>query len=201
MKNYMLLLFLGFLLASTSQAQAYLKKLKRNQVKIANGTTEYGSIGYERVLSSELKGHQSIWGAFIIPWEETHEGSTVKVDGYTAGFRHYFSKRKGMNGFFIGGGYLNQTIKYQGSGSNHLSGTISSATVAVGGTIAYDFLRLDLELNSYLNNRVDFRGTSYGTVTKGDIAERIGKKLGYEVDGNGELKIPFGFKISLGATF
>ena len=41
-----------------------------------------------------LKGQQSIWGSYIFPWEESHEGSTLKVNGYSAGMRHYFSQKK-----------------------------------------------------------------------------------------------------------
>jgi len=182
--------------------KAYYKKMEKNQIKISNGTTEFGSIAYERVFNNLLKGQQSIWASYIFPWKESHEISTLKVNGYSAGLRHYFSQRKGMTGFFIGGGYFNQKLTYtDSSGVNSLSGRTSSVTLATGGAFAIKRMRLEIELYSLLNSRVEFKGSPYGSITRADIADKIGKTLDYEVSREGELEIPFGFKISLGFTF
>ena len=88
------ILTLAFFMCLSGVLQANFERLDKNQIKLSNGTTEYGAIGYERVLFDGLKGQQSIWGSYIFPWEESHEGSTLKVNGYSAGMRHYFSQKK-----------------------------------------------------------------------------------------------------------
>jgi len=191
-------IIIGFFLPLSLQGY----KKEKNQVKVTSGTTEFSSVGYERSFFRALDGQQSAWAHYTIPQSTSYKGSDLKIDGYSFGARHYFSQKKAMSGFFIGAGYFNQTIAFSSNNTDGgaLSGKIDSATISTGVALPYKSLRIDLSLSSFISNKVDFRGQPYGDITKTSINKKIGRNLGHRVK-NGDLKIPFSFKFSLGFVF